>query len=46
MNQSTGATTLNQRGPGSNSNEVILNISQSSRTRALPSDSDPAITLN
>ena len=34
----SSASTPGQSGPGSNSNEVVLHISQSSRARTLPSD--------
>ena len=34
----TGTTTLDQSGPGGNGNKWVLHISQSSRTRASPSD--------
>ena len=35
----SGATNLGQNGRGSNGNEEVLHISQSSRARTLPSDS-------
>ena len=34
----TGTTTLGQSGPGSNGNEGVFHIPQSSRTEASPSD--------